>query len=317
MTSTANHYGPVVTRAVVPLLGLILATLICPAPVLAGPFTAVGLVWQEFYPPGPPGVSTNSPTGATFMQLFTAGDISLLSNAAASAGNLSLHTFASINAMTNWDSGHVRSQAEGGMSEPVAAEWQLWNNVPFTSLTLGYEIWVSGNPSAFSGGYGAAGGGAGLTYSYAVGDSSGGGNWSVTSDGRVSKNGTWNGVIRSSFSVSRDNTFTLGLGASAIADGSKTYAPGSNTTVVSNADFSHTMIWLGITGVRAFDSLGNEVPLPPDFYLPLIGQDSGFDYWYSAAAPASVPEPATGLLLGSGLVAAGLIRKSVVRRRDS
>jgi hypothetical protein len=154
-----------------------------------------------------------------------------------------------------------------------------------------------------------------LQYSYRVGDSSGGGSWSQNSAGQVSKSGTWNNSIKSSFTVQKDATFNLQLAATAGGGGSKTYVPGSNTTVVATADFSHTMTWMGITGVRAFDGLGNEVPLPPGAYLPLIGQDSGFNYWYSAVGSSEVPEPATVLLLGSGFVVARLMRKSVARRR--
>lgn len=54
----------VASRAVVPFLGLILATLSCPAPVLAGAFSASGLVEQTLRPQGPAGVSSSGPTSS-------------------------------------------------------------------------------------------------------------------------------------------------------------------------------------------------------------------------------------------------------------
>lgn len=294
-------------------LGLILATLIRPAPALADAFSASGSLWQEFYPAGPPGTSSVSPTGATFSQQFVAADINLSSNAAASSGNLSLSALASINNMGNWSSGHVSSVARGGIIESVAPAWQSWL-APGETLIFEYAISVSGNLFTTSGGIGAGGSQAGLQYSYRLGDSSGGGQWWQNSAGQVSKSGTWNGVISSTFTVDKDSTFLLELLATADAGGGKTYVPGSNATIVANADFSHTMRWLGISGVRALDGLGNEVELPSGAYIPLIGQDSGFDYWH--AAPP-IPEPGTVVLLGSGLVVVGQMRRSVVRRRDS
>lgn len=300
--------------AALPWLGLVVAALMCPAPALASAYVAAGTVGQEFYGAGPPGVSNVGPTGATFTQKYVTDDINLVSNAASHAGNLSLFSLASINGMTNWSSGHVWSRASAGIIESVAPNWAPWLNDAET-LTFDYEFSVFGNLSATSGGWGAAGGDAGLTYGYRLGDSNGGGTWTLESNGRVTQTGVWNGVISSAFTVHKNSNFNLELVASASATGSKTYAPGSDTTIVSTADFSHTLTWLGITGMHAFDSLGNEIALPPGAMLPLIGVDSGVDYWYSAAP--SVPEPATALLFGCGLVVAGLARRSVVRRSDS
>lgn len=302
-----------VARAVVPLLGLALATLLCPAPVLAGAYTASGGVGQDFYPSGPPGVGSVSPTKATFHQEYTSSDLYLFSDALSTSGNIHLSALASINGMTNWSSGHVWSNASARIVEPVDPSWDMWASFG-TTFIFQYEVGITGSLYTTSDGYGSAGSQASLGYSYHIGDSSGSGDWSQDSAGHVSKTGTWNGTVSSSFTVHPGSSFDLELVATAAAWGGKTYSPGGNATVVGIADFSHTFTWLGITGVRAFDDLGNEVVLPPGAQLPLIGRDSGFDYWNSATP---VPEPSTALLLGSGLIAAGLLRKAGARARDS
>lgn len=323
MPWNATHYRHPTTRngdlvrAVVPVFVAVLTTLTCPAAVRAAAFTASGSMWQDFYAPIPPGTSTSSPTHAMFEQQYQTGDLNLLARSEASRGNIELFTLASINGMTNWASGHVSSTSSAGILEPVYPLWQFLAGyaAPLAYLTFDYEVWVAGNLNTTSAGPGAAGGEAGLQYSYRVGDSSGGGYWSKNSAGQVSQSGTWNSSIKGSFTVQKGSTFNLQLAAIAGGGGSKTYVPGSNATVVAMADFSHTMTWMGITGVRAFDSLGNELPLPADAYLPLIGRESGFDYWYAAGGASEVPEPAAVLLVGSGFVVAGLMRRSAARRR--
>ncbi|MCC7234674.1 MAG: PEP-CTERM sorting domain-containing protein [Bryobacterales bacterium] len=305
-----------VTRAVAPLLGFILVTLICPTPALASAFSASGKVGQEFYAAGPPGHTSSGPTGATFTQEYRSGGIFLSSSAEASSGVLALLAVASMANMTNWDSGHISSSATAHSIESVRPAWQLLIGSG-ESFIFNYAIGVSGGMTTTIEGYGAVGSEASLAYNYQVGDSSGSGQWSQNAAGQSSKYGTWNNTIHNAFTVHRGLTYNLDLHATAAAFGTKNYSPGGNATIIALADFGHTLTWLGITGVQAFDSQGNEVPLPPDFYLPLMGQDSGFDYWNSAAAPESVPEPATWLLLGSGLVVAGLIKKSAARRKDS
>lgn len=308
-TSPRTRIG---ARGIVPCLGLILAALSWPAPALGQAFSASGSIFQNFYGTIPAGTPTIGPKKATFSQEYKRDDIHLVSRAEASGGHLSLFTVAAIRSMENWASGHVSAAASGRILEKVDPLWDLWASYGET-FDFQYTLWVSGNTMAASTGTGAAGSLASVTYNYQVGDSSGGGTMTSDGAGGGSQSGTWNGVISNSFTVHKDSTFDLELVATAAGGGNKTYVPWSDATVSAVSDFSHTMRWLGITGVRAFDAGGNEVALPAGATLPLIGRDSGFDYWH--AAPPAVPEPATVILFALG--AAGLIGKSAVRRRVS
>ncbi len=112
------------------------------------------------------------------------------------------------------------------------------------------------------------------------------------------------GVIDASFLIAKDKSHLFSFQAHTFANGTKTYVPGSDASIDASADFSHTLKWLGITGLHAFDSSGNEIPLPADASLPLIGRDTGFDYWHPAD-PSPVPLRSTLLFMCAGLIGAG------------
>lgn len=102
----------------------------------------------------------------------------------------------------------------------------------------------------------------------------------------------------------------LSASASATADGH------ADATGVS--DFSHTLRWGGLTGVRfqPNDGNGNTIVFPPDaFRLTLVSDTTGFDY-VSAAGPnpythGAVPEPGAWALMILGFAASG----AALRRR--
>ena len=159
-----------------------------------------------------------------------------------------------------------------------------------------FRIEGSGNQSATYGGWGAVDAGSSVRYGFQVGGTQGTGSKSSSKNDNY---GVW-GSVDASFLIGKDQGYRLVLDAHTATLGTKVYFPGSDASIDAFADFSHTLRWMGITELHAFDASGNEIALPADAYLPLIGRDTGFDYWYAAPSPVALPSAL--LLICSGLL---------------
>ncbi len=283
--------------------GVLLVALVLPASSLAAAFSVRACVIQDFNIFGNLCESDEDDSLAVVDAIQNNGAISLYAGTAARAGAVTAQSRSIMRNMTDWSSGHISAYTDATLTEIVDPNWADWaargygwmNDVDHYAFD--FQLEVSGNQSATHGGAGAADANSTVSYSYAVGWTSGSGSKSTFANENY---GPW-GLINASFLIGKDQTYLLSLAAHTWTAGSKTYRPGSDASIDASADFSHTLRWMGITGIHAFDGSGNEIDLPADLRLELIGRDSGFDYWNAAVAP-SIPEPSSALLIGSGLL---------------
>lgn len=299
-----------------PLPGLILATLLFPASSLADSFFARACATQTFQIGGAC-QQDSSAFGALATQSYTSGAISLQAGTAAGAGYLQALSRATMQNMQDWSSGNITAYTDARINETIDPDWADWAARGYDSMAdvelyvFDFQIEVSGTQVATFGGPGAGGAASTVRYTYSVGGNSGSGSRSTFAGENY---GTW-GTVDASFLIGKGATYTLEMGAHTWASGDKTFVPWSDASIDASADFSHTMKWMGITGIHAFDSAGNEISLPADARLQMIGRESGFDYWYAATA---IPEPSSTLLLCSGLMGvAAYARTQSGRRRFS
>jgi hypothetical protein len=110
--------------------------------------------------------------------------------------------------------------------------------------------------------------------------------------------------------------FRMSANSYAVAEAAGSGSP-VGTTNFAEADFSHTLRWLGISAVSAYDANGVALVLPTDFALNMVGEDSGFNYRFAApGAATTVPEPAgwATLVLGLALICTVMHGRSVPSR---
>ncbi len=91
--------------------------------------------------------------------------------------------------------------------------------------------------------------------------------------------------------------------ASASVSGGWIDIPGSvhSDHASANADFSHTLQWMGVSGIQAFGADGQEIALPTGSRVALLGS-SGYDFWNAApVVTVAVPEPGVWMLMLTGL----------------
>lgn len=283
-------------------LGVILAACLGPASALAEPLYAWACASQTFSSLGNACFEAKSGINAMAQHGYDNGVISLNAGTSAAPGSLMAQSRAMMQHMTDWSSGYINASTDATVNESIDPDWEDWAARGYDSMgdidhyAFDFQFEVSGSQSATYGGWGAVWADSRVSYNYSVGGTQGAGSKSTYANENY---GTW-GIVDASFLIGKGQSYILSMRAQTSANGTKTYVPGSDASIDAFADFSHTLRWMGIAGLHAFDASGNEIPLPADAYMPLIGRDTGFDYWY--AAPALVPLPPTLLAIGSGLI---------------
>jgi hypothetical protein len=83
----------------------------------------------------------------------------------------------------------------------------------------------------------------------------------------------------------------------------------------AQADFSHTLRWMGVSGLHAFDASGQEITLAEGGRFSIFGS-SGHDFWDAAPVVTLtlVPEPGTWALMLGGLALLGRRQRFSARR---
>lgn len=275
--------------------------------VLAGaayglPFTANGTINQYFSGGGTPpaGVLNTGPTGESWTQRFdNSSGLFADSLASSSPGNLQTLAIVGLD-WDGWASGSISARASAGLRETVLLDWEAaaahaWE--PDTvNLIMRFAVSVSGFATATSDGGDNAG--ASVDYTATVGDATASGSKSASSGGSTSTTGNW-GTVLLDATVPWQANLILDLSANSYASAGKTYL--SFPTAMATSDFSHTMRWGGLQQIFAVNGQGVRTEVT-GAYIAMIGQDSGFNYFYAAPSASDVPEPSTTLLLGVGLV---------------
>lgn len=222
---------------------------------------------------------------------------------------------------TNSNSGSLSAVAGGSWAEEMdlllPSQFLLPGVVDHYVLT--YSVRASGSVAATgqydANGYGLVAGTAAMEYDFRLGNAH---HWGSERDDFINgrsgdPNSEW-GYITGTLTLAPGSAVYLQMRSGAYATVGNFFNFGDRSAV-ANADFGSTLIWQGIVGVTAFNVSGQEIALPDDFQLDLIGRDTGFNYWNAAVhpdAPVGVPEATPALLL----LAPALFGLALVRRRQ-
>ena len=273
--------------------------------------------------------SPTSDTASTSSLSFSTAELSTaacFATASADAGNGSLHVHSFANGQhvvvvcpgCGERSPLMQSQASAGLSEVVRPAYSHDLNDPdIATISVPVTIFVSATVSA--------GASSDLSFVTSAVD------YTVTVQGQTlagskliqSSNTPGEAPIESESGVFGVQTFivlltpahldydlSMTVSSTARLDGRGSGFP-FGATATADADFSHTLRWMGISGpITARNATGDVVALPADFAIDMMGQTTGFNY--RNAAP--VPEPAEWALALAGLAALRL-RFTAQRRR--
>jgi hypothetical protein len=232
-----------------------------------------------------------------------------------------------INSESN-QTGGFDGTASGSWSDGLNSTWperfQVITGVDH--VVLRYNVSATGVVGATRAlsvdGFFLAGGAADIRYAMTIAGRSFSGTKGISlqgSEGSSSETGTW-GNIQGSVRLDAQPlpgggysmpSISLAMSGSASA-GVFNFSNFGVRSASATADFSSTLQWKGVSGVQAFDANGQEIALPADFELELIGQQTGFNYW-NEAPKLPVPEPGSWALMLAGL---GLLTRHSVTRRQ-
>lgn len=239
------------------------------------------------------GSTTISPTHAESSGNWTdpSHNVSMPYSATADAGRVAAECTMSFST-EDWGSMGWSVSASAGVTEQVTPDWAGFvvrhNVANLASVVLDFTLEINALLGATANGSANPNTSASVSYTYQVADASGNGSRSVSSDGSSSISGQW-GVVHGTYTATAQTSYTMSFTGTVGASGGKTFVPFALGEGQANADFAHTLKWLGITAIHAYDANHAEIPLPPDAYIDLIGAETGFNYRHSVEAPVAVP----------------------------
>jgi len=262
-------------------------------------------------PAGAEQVTTTATTSIRTQELST-GTCYAYTSAMSGPGYASAMASAALNAPP-WLYNSMYAETNASFSERMSAQ-MLWDGVPpddFGAITGRASVSVSGTVSASGTG---AHSHAYMNYGVSIQGISAGGQQSASNLNPFYQDGQWGTVVLGPLLMSPNDVLTLTGTSRVLAGVLKGYGDEAHTSAL--ADFSHTLLWGGLSDLQALDIHGNPMAMPDNLRFSLIGLDSGFNYVNAAVNPfaaptAPIPEPSTYALMLVGLA----LVTGVARRR--
>ena len=294
------------------LFGVVLVAGLLSVPLTGGPFTASGKINQFFSSGGDPktGNGSDGAAGATWDHYFDGQNGLTAINSAQSENGL-LKTMAAVTMnYYGWESGSISATSSAGLNEIIMPDWAVVaaraGQPDVATMVMGFEVFVGGVVVATSDGGPASS--ASVDYTARIGDASASGTRSVTAGGGLVETGTWGTLILTATLPFNSNVI-LDLTSTSFAGAGKTYL--SFPMADALGDFSHTLRWGGVKQIIVVNGQGQQTDIT-GAYIPMIGQSTGFDYFYGVQEPTSgVPEPSTVALMTAGLAGVWCLRRRV------